>query len=136
MTATIEFVVPGEATPFARAGASGKRRFTPKKQRAAMIVVQMFARRQMAGRPPLEGPLHLSLECDFLVPASWSVKKKAAANYKSSKPDLDNLAKIAKDSMNGIVWIDDAQVASIYAIKRYRPVAQTRIVVTQLEALG
>lgn len=129
---SITFIIPGSAVPFARSGALGKTRFTPPKQRAQMGVIKLFAQRAMAGRPPIEGPLHLSLECDFLVPDSWSKKKKASANYKSSKPDLDNLAKLHKDSMNGIVWIDDAQVASIYAIKRYRPIAQTRVVVTRL----
>lgn len=130
----ITFIIPGEAVPFARAGGRGKVRFTPAKQRSAMGVVKLFAQQAMAGAAPMEGPLHLSLECDFLVPASWSKKQKAAADYKSSKPDLDNLTKLHKDALNGICWIDDAQVASIYAIKRYRPLAQTRVVISRLGA--
>ena len=42
--------------------------------------------------------------------------------YKTSKPDGDNVLKIAADSCNGICWHDDAQVAvmqvqTLYAAK-------------------
>lgn len=34
------------------------------------------------------------------------------------KPDLDNLAKSVLDALNGIVWRDDAQVASLSMSKQ------------------
>lgn len=36
---------------------------------------------------------------------------------KTSKPDLDNLAKAVMDSLNGVCWIDDAQVCRIVLSK-------------------
>lgn len=36
----------------------------------------------------------------------------------AKKPDLDNIVKIL-DALNGIAWIDDAQVVSVFARKLY-----------------
>ena len=35
------------------------------------------------------------------------------------KPDWDNVAKAITDSLNGIVYVDDAQIVSVYVSKRY-----------------
>src|SRR5258708_2506226 len=114
---SISFTIPGEAVPFARAGALGKRRFTPKKQGDFMGAVRTIAANAMQGAAPFDGPVSMTVEATYLVPASWSKKRRAAAHWKASKPDADNLAKILKDSLNAIVFADDAQVAMLHVRK-------------------
>lgn len=43
----------------------------------------------------------------------------AAPKYHTKKPDLDNLIKLLKDSLKGIVWHDDSQVYRTEAEKSY-----------------
>jgi Holliday junction resolvase RusA-like endonuclease len=47
----------------------------------------------------------------------------------AKKPDADNISKIALDSLNGIVWVDDAQVVSLFIRKRYATEAGLDIVI-------
>lgn len=125
-------VVPGEAVPFARAGAQGKRRFTPAPQARQMGVVKLFAQRAMEGRPPLTGPIGLEIFAYYPPPESWPAKKKAATIWKTSKPDADNLAKLIKDAIGKIVFVDDAQVAKLMVQKQYGAIAETQIFAREL----
>lgn len=85
---------------------------------------RMVARQAMNGRAPLAGCLRLHLEVCFPPPekswATWKVEAALRDEIKpSGRPDLDNLLKAAKDALNGIVWLDDAQVVEVEAVKRY-----------------
>lgn len=72
---------------------------------------------------PKTGPL--AVEVDFImpVPESWSKKKKQQAYdgdlWHTSRPDVDNLLKLVLDAANGVLWVDDAQIASLGASKSY-----------------
>lgn len=47
--------------------------------------------------------------------------------------DIDNLAKLVLDALNGIAWVDDAQVMSLQAdLFRKRADPQTRILVEEM----
>lgn len=80
------------------------------------------ARPVMSGRAPLTGPLAVEIIACFVVPASWSGKKTAAALTgairPTSRPDWDNLAKVI-DAFNGVVWEDDAQIVEGFVKKSY-----------------
>ena len=128
----IQFEIPGDAVPFARAGAHGKRRFTPKRQSDYMAVVKLFASQAMAGRKPLEGPLRMIVEAEYVPPASWSKKKVATADWKTSKPDADNLYKLVADSLNGVAFVDDAQIADVRITKTYAAVSRLVVIVEPL----
>ena len=130
-TAEVSFVIPGDPVPFARAGANGAQRFTPRRQRDFMALASLAAHQAMAGRPPLDGPVELCVEAIYLAPKGWSAKKRAAALYKTSRPDLGNIEKLVEDSLNGIVFIDDSQVVrrGPGCCKRYGDRAETRITV-------
>lgn len=129
----IAFTVPGEAVPFARAGANGKRRFTPKKQENHMAVVKEFAARAMNGAPPISTAVAMRIGASYLHPASWSKKKKAATKWKTSKPDADNIAKLIKDAIGTIVFVDDALVSRLVVDKFYGPTAFVLVEVAELE---
>lgn len=129
----IIFTIPGEPVPFARAGALGKRRFTPKKQGDFMGAVKTIAAAAMQGARPLDGPVGMTVRAVYLVPGSWSARKRACAYWKASKPDADNVAKIIKDAISTIVFVDDAQVASLTVTKTYGPVAHVEVRIEALE---
>jgi Holliday junction resolvase RusA-like endonuclease len=129
----IAFTVPGEAVPWSRAGSNSGQRFTPRKQANFMGAIKLFASQAMAGTKPFEGPVELSIRATYLIPASWPAKRKAAASWKTSKPDADNLGKIVADALNALAYADDAQVASLIVQKRYGPLAGLTISVASLE---
>jgi Holliday junction resolvase RusA-like endonuclease len=132
--AFIAFKIHGQATAFARAGAMGKRRFTPQKQAAHMYVIQQtaIAKMQLDGASIIEGPVQAIIRVSYPYPSSWSNRKKADTKWKVSRPDCDNLAKIILDALNGIVWVDDAQVVELNVQKQYGLNAETLVTIQEL----
>lgn len=130
---TVIIKVPVDPVPFARAGSHGKQRFTPRKQADFMATFRLFAARAMAGAAPLEGALQLDARFIYVAPASWSKKKRLETRWKASKPDADNLAKIVKDSIGGLVYLDDAQVASLTVQKVYGLRPEVIVTVSKLD---
>ena len=50
--------------------------------------------------------------------------KGSAPQYHTKRPDLDNLVKFVKDSLNGIFWKDDSQVVAFGQVIKYYGVKQ------------
>lgn len=40
------------------------------------------------------------------------------------KPDIDNYAKAVLDACNGVLWLDDSQIISLYASKAWTPTSK------------
>lgn len=59
--------------------------------------------------------------------------KESAPERHTQKPDIDNLIKTTKDSLKGIVWRDDSQVAEIDAVKFWAEKNSVEITVMKLE---
>jgi Holliday junction resolvase RusA-like endonuclease len=79
------------------------------------------ARRAMAGREPLEGPLSLTLRFRLQPPKSMT-KGLRARVLAGEEPyfgafDTSNMVKSIEDAMNKIVWVDDRQVVRLFATK-------------------
>lgn len=131
----ISFIVPGIPVAWARARTHGKIHFTPGKQRMAMSDIKTIAYHFMGDQPLMDGPLSMMIFAVWPWPKSWSEKKKKkqGAHYKTSKPDADNVGKIVSDSLNGIVFGDDAQVVDLRVIKQYGLTAQTRVVIDTMQ---
>ena len=96
--------------------------YTPELTRDAEEIMQGEMRQ--ACMTPLEGPLELSVTFSFHRPESWSRFERDAVDngkeqWRSGKPDLDNLVKLVQDAGNGILWRDDAQIVRLEAIKVY-----------------
>lgn len=118
---TIIFTVPGEPVakgrPRATVRSGHARLFTPEKTVNYESKVALFAKQAMSGAAPLEGPVELSVVATFTTPKTWT-KKRLAAHAISpelviKRPDFDNLLKAVCDGMNGIVFLDDCQVAML-----------------------
>ena len=58
----------------------------------------------LAARSPLEVSAHLSLSSKSLQTI------KIGFGFHTKRPDVDNLLKLVKGALNGLMWVDDSQV--------------------------
>lgn len=127
MTLTIQFQVPGDPVAkgrprFARRG-NFVSTYTPAKTKDYEARVRELAIEAMEGRSPLDTPILAIIKICMPVPASYSKARRQACldtrEMPTKKPDWDNVAKAITDSLNGIVYVDDCQIVSVYITKRY-----------------
>ena len=81
---------------------------------------------------PSNAPFFMKLDFFFEIPKSWSKAKKESAKWHVFKPDSDNLAKGVKDALNGIAYVDDAQVCFLQIRKQY---AQSEGILIEIEEI-
>ena len=108
------------------------RAYTPAKTVAFERVVRGIAAPYFPA--PFHGPVRLTIWATFKPPVSWT-KKKTATNMNRphiQRPDIDNIAKAVCDSLNGVAFKDDSQIAAISARKVWGPIART---VVSVEAI-
>jgi Holliday junction resolvase RusA-like endonuclease len=76
----------------------------------------------------------VSVNATLAIPTSWPEWKRLAALAgkigPSGIPDASNILKSAEDALNGVVWIDDAQIVSVGMVKRYGKSPEVRIIVS------
>ena len=77
----------------------------------------------------LEGPISVRLDIRY----PWPKKRQITANYKTSRPDVDNISKIYLDILNKIAYDDDSQIVSLYAQKRYSSKPGVSVSIFQLK---
>lgn len=136
----IEFVIPGKPVgkqrpKFRRLGAFVQT-YTPEKTVSWESLVAMCAMAARGDLMPTDKPCSVRLEVEVIPPLSWSNRKRDAAmvglHWPAKKPDLDNIIKAVGDALNGVVWVDDAQMVRVEAWKRYGSMDQTRVMVKEL----
>lgn len=86
---------------------------------------------------PPKIPLYVKLTCYYPIPKSTS-KKKAAQMEAGEiipvvKPDLDNVAKLILDALNGLAWEDDNQIARLEISKVYGEDPHTDVHIETIE---
>ena len=125
---TINFTVFGEPVAKARARVfrnkySGKiMAYTPEKTHNAE---NDFKSQSLPHKPkePIMTPIWLNINVFRGIPASFSPIKKGVAQsgqlLPTTRPDIDNYAKLVMDSMNGLFWKDDRQIVSLTINKYY-----------------
>ena len=132
MTA-LTFTVPGEPQGKGRAKFGGGRTYTPAKTVSYEGLIALAAQTAMAGRPPMTGPLRMTVEAFLSVPVSDSAKKRAAKLSgeirPTKKPDFDNIAKAIADGCNRVVFADDAQIVSAGIEKFYGETPCVRVTI-------
>jgi Holliday junction resolvase RusA-like endonuclease len=133
----IEFTLPGEAVPWARAaGGKTAHRFTPAKQRNYMGALRMFCQRALNGQGPINGPIELSVMAVYAWPKSLTSRKRAlpGAQWKTSRADVDNLTKMVGDALNTVAWRDDSQITSLHAWKMFGDVPRLVVKIRSLDS--
>ena len=67
---------------------------------------------------PLTGPIEMMIQFGIALPKSQYRKRKPVARqWRTKKPDLDNLMKLVKDACSGVIFLDDNQVVRVIAEK-------------------
>ena len=87
-----------------------------------------------AGMSALTGPLEMTIRATYEIPRSWSAAKRAATEWKSSRGDIDNVAKQICDALNRIAWTDDCQIAEMRVRKVWGLLDQTVVHVEAMDA--
>lgn len=98
---------------------------------------RMKAVQAMQGNERIEKPVPVLLVVDFIFdrPLKHFTKKglrPEAPSCHTSKPDVDKLLRALLDSMSGVVFVDDGQVASLAVSKRYGKAPTTTVSVTRV----
>lgn len=107
---------------------------TPDKTRAAE---QSLLAQALAHKPaePLCGPLTMRIDAICGIPPSWPKRRRTEAltglKRPTGKPDIDNLAKLVLDALNGVFYLDDKQVVTLQVTKTYGPVPKVRIEIAE-----
>lgn len=120
----IEFEILGKPLGKARPRVTRKGfTYTPKKTVNYENLIRWTFQSKFPNHKPYEGYIEAEIKAIFDVPKSYSKKKKLElldgnCNYDHT-PDLDNIAKIVLDSLNGIAYKDDSQVTVLKVIKEY-----------------
>lgn len=106
---TVRIEIPGDPVAWARPRFNQGRAFTAERQRDAKSSLSW----QLAmgwGLPviPRESPVCLSVQYNFKA-----LRKSDIGKLRPRRPDADNLIKLLKDAAQGIIFVDDAQVADM-----------------------
>lgn len=146
MTSRVTITIPGEPrgwgrpTPVAKLRGDGTpfvMMVTQEQTRQAKKAVREAVRAKYPGHRPWTGPVMLRFTAVFETPATFNkALKEAAARgllYCVRKPDKDNIEKLIKDALNGLVYADDQQVMG-GGIKRYGSPARVEISLESLES--
>jgi Holliday junction resolvase RusA-like endonuclease len=123
----VSFSIPGaprgKGRPkFARRG-QGVVTYTDDKTASYENLAKLACRDAMAGAPPMTGAICANITSYFPVPKSASKMRRAAMlqgiERPTKKPDRDNIEKAILDGINGVAFVDDAQVCDGRSSKWY-----------------
>lgn len=136
MTFQLIFNVEGDPVGKQRPRFARGRTYTPKKTVDYEKLIADKAREAMGSSEPLTTPVAVYLYVNMPVPRSYSKSRLQACLAGLERPtkkvgDLDNVVKSVLDAMNAVVYVDDCQVVSIHAIKRYDTIASVHVCVKE-----
>lgn len=127
----VEFIPPTATAQQRRHTRSGISYLPANVRRAQSLLYAEF----LPHRPssPMEGPLAVVVEWCFPHPQASSVGMKLRKIPKTTRPDLDNLAKLALDVMTRCgYWRDDSQLAVLTMRKYYSPTPGITVTVEKI----
>ena len=97
--------------------------YTPKETVNYETFVKMLYLEKYAGKKPFEGPVSMLISAFYQIPKSASKgRREAMARHHilpTTRPDIDNIAKIIMDALAGVAYQDDKQVTSCAINKLY-----------------
>ena len=114
----IKFTVPGEPKGKGRPKFSRQGKFVKTYTPETTVNYENWVKICFleAKQSKLAGELKAEINCYFGIPSSYSKMKKGEAKKglirPTKKPDIDNIAKIVLDSLNGLAYDDDKNIVS------------------------
>jgi len=117
----IRLTIPGEPTAKARPRFSKWGAYNTKKTTDYEKLVKDIY--MVSEQEVLEGSIVAVIECYFKIPKSTSKVNRLAMlsniHRPVKKPDVDNIAKICLDGLNGLAYKDDSQIVDLRIRKWY-----------------
>lgn len=116
------------------------RTYTPKTtaEHERLVADTYRACAKIAGAEITDRPVLLSVDARYAIPRSARRKKLPdklhSGDPYTSRPDLDNIIKAILDGLNGVAYVDDAQVYAIYSKKTYAESSSVTVSVEWEEA--
>ena len=140
MRTEVTIVVPGEPVgkgrPRARVQGGRIVCYSPGRTRAWERTAAQAARAAMGDDLPFTGPVAVEVVAMLGIPPSWPQWKARAALEghiaPTTRPDEDNIGKAAKDALNGIVYLDDAQIVRSATTKLYADEPAVKVTVRRI----
>ena len=120
-----EFEVPGKITGKGRPRVNTNTgiAYTPTKTRDYEELIQQYFLLNYSRNKPFENRVSIKIIAYFGLPKTANKKEQEEmlnSNISpTKKPDIDNIAKIVLDGLNGLAFIDDLQVTKIELEKVY-----------------
>ena len=107
--------------------------YTPASTKAYESEIRQAFLRQ-GGESFAGAPVMVEIEAQYPMPKSWSKKRKDEARntYSGVKADIDNLAKVLLDGMQGCVMDNDQQVVILVASKFWSDTGGVKVTITDL----
>ena len=130
--------IPGEPVGKGRPRLGKGHTYTPERTQRWEQAASWEARRQYQGKP-LEGPVGLTVVAEFGIPSSWPKWKREQAEdgmvAHTIKPDASNVLKAVEDALQGVLFRDDSQIASVMIDKWYGSEPRVIVEVRALDTL-
>lgn len=132
------FFIAGEVQAKQRPKFNGRFAYTPKETVSYENLVKLQYQAQCGNyRYPDNVPLTVTIFAHLVPPQSASnIKKTRMLNqeeYPLKKPDVDNVAKIILDALNGIAYRDDKQVVELHVKKLYAGESGVGVTISEME---
>lgn len=109
--------------------------YSPKKTVTQEQEIANVAKAAMGKEEPLETPITVCIYFRMPIPKSYSKKLTKdcldGLERHLKKPDLDNMAKLVLDSLNGIVYKDDSQITNLHLRKVYAETPAIEVIVAE-----
>jgi len=136
----MKFTIPGQPqgkgrAKFARMGAYVKT-YTPQQTASYENLIKLFYKKAFPSKPLTVAPLKITIKAYYLIPISWSNKKRLKAIggdiRPTVKPDADNVIKVVCDALNGIAYTDDKQVVEMRCVKIYDVAPRVEVLIEEI----
>lgn len=116
-------MIKGRPVPKARPKVYGRHAVTPPRTQQAEAQLQSLYRIQNRRVEAFTGLVEINCTFYFPIAKTWNKHKKERAARGllrcTVRPDLDNLSKLVLDALNGVAYMDDAQIVKLRAKKLY-----------------
>lgn len=103
MSQSFQFEIPGPVVAWKRARSNNGRRYTDPKMAAYQKLIRFAA----AAVCPRDWPMAAEYQVTILY-----------APHDRRRRDIDNVAKVVCDALNGVAWDDDSMVSMLYVKRR------------------
>lgn len=118
VTGTRNFTVMMKPVGKQRPRVTRRGTYTAEKTRVAEREIKTMYEALFGDYEPLRGPLHVTIFIYDTLPLSRP--KRVVREAYTVKPDADNVAKLVLDALNGVAFVDDAQITELIVVKKDR----------------